>query len=80
MSAGRKLYDWVNAQDPNAEFWDDLTAVERRWWNRQAETEGGRYRPFTPMQRLAIWAAGVTVCGGALAALVGVVWYGVSRW
>ena len=31
-------------------------------------------------QRLAIWALGVTVCGGAMAGLVGLVWYLVSRW
>jgi len=104
-SAGRRLYEWVQVNNPNAQFWDDMSAVDRRWWNSEAlrqrprvdlDFTAGRYRvgnrtsrdihsllyprpPLTWPQRLAIWALGVTVCGGAISALVGLVWYAVSR-
>ena len=69
---GRKMYDWSHAQDPYAPHWEDLTAVDRRWWNLEAERA---MTPYTPVQRAVIGAAGALGCWGVMAAIVAaVVW------
>jgi len=75
-SAGRQLYE---QRCPYSRAWEDLTAVDRRWWAQQAQRMSERPTLTWP-QRLVCWALGVTVCGGAVAGLVGLVGYMVSRW
>lgn len=72
---GREMYE---QRCPYSRAWEDLTAVDRRWWNLQAAKPARP--PLTWPQRLAIWAAVWLVVTGAISALVGLVWYLVSRW
>ena len=75
-TAGRKFYDWAHAHDPYAPHWEDLTAVDRRWWNREADRTT---EPYTPAQRVTIWVALAAVCWAGVAGLVAAVWWVVTR-
>jgi hypothetical protein len=73
---GQKLYDWVHANDANAEFWDDLTAVERRWWNQEAHRQ---LVPYTAAQRLTLLAALGLLAWAAIAGAISFIWWAVTR-